>query len=282
MGENFIWGMRSTRNLHSPATFVTITENSHAGVITLDQVRPQPRTQNEYVDTPGKHLLPPVHAKAGVGGVHSGGGGIQRDSTRAVSLPTRTSNLSSNPQQFFPPLLTPIVSSQPVSTSPPLKKDLPLEVDDSIICSRCGKCRCGACTESRELPSRWLCGDKVNLSPESAIEHCTCFCCVQCLFYHYSKDDQDNDYDCYTDPCACCNRPHCCKRWTCILLMSLCLPCLCVYWPAKCGLYACTACYNKCRRKGCTCNTNSSKEKTSSSSQSHRLLLVESESSSNS
>lgn len=241
-------GMRSSRYA-VPASLPP--PDGIAGVITLDQVRPQPRHQNEYVDTPRTPLT--SSSKTVLSTSPQSGGVVQRD---RVLLPNRISTTPS------------IISHQPVSISPPLKKDLtnlPLKVDDnnSIICSRCGKCKCGACTNPRDLPARWLCGDKVKLSPESVVDCCTCMFLIKGLFYHCSKDDQDSDYEVVKDPCAGCDRPHCCKRWTCILTMSTCLPCLCLYWPARAGLKMCKVCYNKCRKKGCTC---SEKNKTSTNS----------------
>lgn len=242
-----------------------------AGVITLDQVRLQPRKQNEYVDTP-RSPLSSSGGKFGSGPSTKNVVVTMAPSRERVKLPNRTNSG--------------IIRTQPVSTSPPLKKDLPLEVDkgDSIICSQCGKCRCGACTTPRELPSKWLCGDKVKVSPETCVDYMTCVCCVKGVFYHCSKDDQDAEFECVTDPCACCSRPNCCTRWTCILAMSACLPCLCLYPPAKCGLMACTALYNKCRKKGCTCSGSSRdgkksrapKSKMDPSSQ-YRGLLIESD-----
>ena len=250
-----------------------------AGVITLDQVRPQPRKQNEYVDTPRSPL---THSGSKFGSVST--------STKNVVVVTSTPRERVILPNRTPSTQNSIIRTQPISTSPPLKKDLPLEIqnsdEDSIICSKCGKCRCGACTSPRELPSKWLCGDKVNVSPETAVEYATCMCCVKGVFYHCSKDDQDAEFECVSDPCACCNRPNCCKRWTCILAMSMCLPCMCLYPPAKCGLMACTALYNKCRKKGCTCSnksnnqsgkkSRSSRNKMDSSSQ-YRGLLIESD-----
>lgn len=242
-------GMRSSRYA-TPASLPP--SDGIAGVITLDQVRPQPRHQNEYVDTPRTPLTQSAH-KTGLVNPQSAGI-VQRD---RVLLPNRVSS---------PPSI--VVNQQPVSISPPLKKDftsLQVEVQDdnaSIICSRCGKCRCGACTNPRDLPAKWLCGDKIKLSPESVVDCCTCMCVIKGLFYHCSKDEQDSDYEVVADPCAGCDRPHCCKRWTCILTMSMCLPCLCLYWPARAGLKLCKVCYNKCRKKGCTCGE---KNKSSSS-----------------
>lgn len=254
-------GMRSSR-YNAPASLPP--SDGVAGVITLDQVRPQPRHQNEYVDTPRTPLTQSAH-KTGGGNTPLGGGVVQRD---RVLLPNRVSSTTPS-----------IISQQPVSVSPPLKKDftsLPLEVEDnnSIICSRCGKCKCGACVNPRELPARWLCGDKVKLSPETIVDCCTCMCCVKGLFYHCSKDDQDSEYEVVANPCAGCDRPHCCKRWTCILTMSMCLPCLCLYWPARAGLKLCKVCYNKCRKKGCQCTEKvKSTTNTNKLDQSRGLLL---------
>lgn len=254
------------------------SEQAHINsVITINQVRPQPRKQNEYVDTP--HALPRVHsakspttAKPAV---------VKNIETREhVPLPSRSQGLLSNA----------IVRHQPVSTSPSLKKDLPIEIStdnsNSIICSKCSKCKCGACTNPRELPSRWLCGGSCNVSPESVVEYVTCLKCVKGVFYHCSKDDQDAEFECDSDPCAC-GRPRCWQRWTCIFAMSLCLPCLCLYPPAKLGLNCCTGIYNKCGRKGCKCKNTSSNQsgKTSrsrtriekDSSSQCRGLLIESD-----
>jgi len=237
-----------------------------AGVITLDQVRLQPRKQNEYVDTPRSPLVSSGKSSSQCGSTKSIVVNLAPRVERVV-LPNRTQTTQS------------IIRTQPVSTSPPLKKELPpLEViqDDSIICSKCGKCRCGACTKDRELPSKWLCGDKVNVSPETFVEYATCLCCVKGVFYHCSKDDQDAEFECVSDPCAGCSRPHCCKRWTCILAWSVCFPCLCLYPPAKLALMGCTACYN-CRKKGCKCQSSSQHKSKFDSSSQYRGLLVESD-----
>jgi hypothetical protein len=272
--DNHTEGMRPSR--YSPSN--SLPPVDVAGVITLDQVRLQPRKQNEYVDTPRS-----PHTSSG-GKFGSSGNPSAKNtivtlapSRERVKLPNRTTTTTQSG----------IVRTQPVSISPPLKKDLPVEVDkgDSIICSQCGKCRCGACTSPRQLPSKWLCGDKVNVSPETCVDYVTCVCLVKGVFYHCSKDDQDAEFECVTDPCACCNRPNCCTRWTCILAMSLCLPCMCLYPPAKCGLMACTGLYNKCRKKGCTCNNKSSNQggkksrasKLTDSSSQYRGLLIESD-----
>lgn len=245
--------MRSSR---SPVTPLSRVDG--AGVITLDQASLHPRKQNEYVDTPHAPL------------VHSAGNKSQGAKSVVVNLAEHTRPSVPLPGRI-PTFQNSIIRTQPTSTSPPLKKELPLEVsrdggtDDSIICSKCNKCKCGACTNPRELPSKWLCHGKFNISPETVVESVTCVCCVKGVFYHYSKDEQDAEFECVSDPCAGCSRPQCCKRWTCILAMSLCLPCMCLYPPAKLGLMCCTGLYNKWGRKGCTCKSNSSSNQSKNS-----------------
>jgi len=240
-------------------------------ILTLDQVRPQPRQQNEYVDTPHSPLGGGNKSVTAVKNVVATPSVIPRD---RVVLPSRKSAGNS------------IIRHQPISTSLPLKKDVKIEKDvesgeqeqSSIYCFKCNKCMCGVCTALRELPQRWLCG--VKCLPETCVEYC--MCCVKGIFYHCSTDDQDSEYECDSEPCACCSRPHCCQRWTCMLAMSLCLPCMCLYLPAKCALSGCTAVHDKCTRPGCTCkpvNTNSSKKSSSRSKldSQYRGLLVESD-----
>lgn len=245
-----------------------------AGVITIDQVRPQPRKLNEYVDTPRSPL---IHAgKTGHPNFHCvtpKSVKVNLNPRERVVLPNRTSQS--------------IIRTQPISVSPPLKKELQKEVsDNSIICSKCGKCRCGSCTKDQELPYKSVLSRANCSSLDEALEFCTCVCCVKGVFYHCSKEEQDVEFECMAEPCAGCSRPRCCERWTCILAMSLCLPCLCLYPPAKLCLMGCTSCYNKCRKKGCTCNTSASTntKHSSRSNQSSKLadtqtrgLLVESD-----
>ncbi|XP_046574099.1 protein sprouty homolog 2-like [Haliotis rubra] len=251
---------------------------SQQAVVSLGQVRPGPRAQNEYVDSLRPHTLPALkHAPITTGGgsVHSH---PQAPSQRGpATQPVRITSIR-------PPLNSNVISSQPSSVPPPLKKE-PIEIDgdnhtESIICNKCGKCRCGACTEPRDLPSRWLCGDKCEISLEKGVDFCTCFCCVKTVFYHCGSQDEETGRACYEDPCACCgDAPHCIKRWTCMTLMSLCLPCLWCYWPARGCMRGCTMCYNKCRKKGCQCSRKVDRKAASKHSQTRRLL-VDSDSSS--
>ncbi|KAK6173779.1 hypothetical protein SNE40_017179 [Patella caerulea] len=239
--------------------------------ITLNQVRPGPRPQNEYVDSPGPHKLHPL--KSVTPAIHH----QHVTQPPRICLPTTVRNSRStlsNPNT--------IISNQPTSVSPPLKKDNGDNDDghaESIICKNCGLCRCAACTEPRELPSRWCCGDKCELSAEKALEYSTCFCLVKGAFYHCGAGGQD-DNSCYENPCACCSGSHCIQRWTCITMMSVCFPCLCCYWPVRECMKAFTACYNKCRKKGCQCGGSTKKGKCSSKHSQTRRLLIESDSSS--
>lgn len=229
--------------------------------VTLQTGVRHPRAQNEYVDSP-----PTEGQRSTTRSSRS----TSKLGTVAEQRPCVTQNEEPRRNQVF--------TSQPKpSIKPPAGPTQEAETheeDDSIICKHCGKCRCQKCEERRELPSFWLCNKKCHLSADSALEACTCLCVVQCCFYHVAKDHQmDSDVMCTDDPCACCSRPHCCKRWMCMAVMSLCIPCLCCYWPAKWGIKACTACYNRCTNKGCQCSRSDKK-----GSQNKRLLESDSSS----
>ncbi|KAL4660057.1 hypothetical protein GN956_G288 [Arapaima gigas] len=130
-----------------------------------------------------------------------------------------------------------------------------------FICERCGRCKCQECGTPRSLPSCWACGQRCLCSPEAVVEHSTCLCCVKGLFYHCSADDEDN---CADQPCSC-GPAHACARWSTMALMSLCLPCLCCYPPARLCLALCQQGYDRAMRPGCRCsNTNTVCRKISS------------------
>lgn len=144
---------------------------------------------------------------------------------------------------------------------------------DSGFCPQCNKCRCDGCTQRRPLPSRWLCDNKFECSLPRAVDCCSCLCCVRAVFYHCLGDSEGEEGGSISDdPCACCERPHCCKRWTCLGMFALCMPCLLLYWPLRCGEALLTSCYNRCTRRGCTCR----RDRLPGS----RRLLIDSESSS--
>ncbi len=124
-----------------------------------------------------------------------------------------------------------------------------------IVCPHCDKCRCAQCTERRELPRAWLCNNKVECSCQRCVDVTSCLCAVRCVFYHSCANaDGDTSVSPSEEPCACCEQPHCCKRWCCMGAMALALPCLCLYWPLQCAHNIITWQYNRCcRRNGCRC-----------------------------
>lgn len=209
-------------------------------VINLEHVRQGPRPLNDYIDHPVK----------------------------STSSTTTSSDSNSRTQ------------SVPIFTQPKKDpKDPNLTVDedlhqDSIICSKCGKCKCKDCTQPRDCcRTRWICNNSVECSPDKVVEYCSCLCCVQCIFYHCCDQRQsDDELSATDDPCACCERPNCCRRWTCMGVMSLCLPCLCCYWPLSCALSLCKGCYTRCSRRGCHCRRDKPANM--------KRLLIDSESSS--
>ncbi|GFN74735.1 sprouty-like protein 2 [Plakobranchus ocellatus] len=316
-------------------------------VTSLAQPRPGPRCTNEYVDSPRSrpsvplktHLQSPTLTAGGGGGFSAtatnsprlrggftnGGGGLHSNNNQhhhhhqqlslhqlASSRSPHSGSLTTANTTTLTRSSTPVlvVTQQPLSKSPPLKKDtdgspiIPLDgygrdgdggvhlspnsrgvvsltaaagattadggvrtvssqgsgtgfTHGGIICEECGKCRCGACTERRELPcGTWCCGGKCELTPVKVLDVCTCFCAVKCLFFHCRRgEEEEDDNECYENPCGCCGTPLCCQRWTVLGLMSACLPCLWTYWPARACLAASTATYNACcRHKGCQCD----------------------------
>ena len=271
-------------------------------IVTLAHVRCGPRAINEYVDSPrplpilplkSSHIgltssLPPSPTPAVQGSGH------------VVSAPCRTNQRGSSHTNTGQEggggssnLLgcgngggsSGVVSTQP-SKSPPLKDEGSGgagsgergagagDSHSSIICTKCGKCRCAACAEPRELPARWCCGERYEVSARRVVDVCSCFCCVQTAFYHCGSEE---DNACYDNPCTC-GGSKCCSRWTCLAASAVLLPCLWCYWPMRGCLAATTSCYNCCRKKGCQCSRRPA-DKTATCSQTRRLL-IESDSSS--
>ncbi|KAJ8407087.1 hypothetical protein AAFF_G00287630 [Aldrovandia affinis] len=116
-------------------------------------------------------------------------------------------------------------------------------------CEDCGKCRCEECTCPRALPSCWVCGRRCVCSAQNLLDYGTCVCCVKCLFYHCSSDDEDV---CADKPCSC-GQSHCCVRWSAMGVLSVFLPCLLCYLPAKGCLRLSQCCYDRVKRPGCRC-----------------------------
>uniref|UniRef100_A0A8C5L7C5 Protein sprouty homolog 1 n=1 Tax=Jaculus jaculus TaxID=51337 RepID=A0A8C5L7C5_JACJA len=122
-----------------------------------------------------------------------------------------------------------------------------------FICEQCGKCKCEECTAPRTLPSCLACNRQCLCSAESMVEYGTCMCLVKGLFYHCSNDDEGDSYS--DNPCSC-SQSHCCSRYLCIGAMSVCLPCLLCYPPAKGCLKLCRGCYDWTHRPGCRCKNS--------------------------
>ncbi|XP_061706600.1 protein sprouty [Cydia pomonella] len=130
---------------------------------------------------------------------------------------------------------------KPVTAQPAAVDKRRALAPDSIVCERCGRCRCEQCARPRPLPSRWLCGSCL-CSAEACVDYASCMCCVKALFYHCGSGEDEAG-----SPCACG------PRLACVGLLSLPLPCLWLYWPLR-GLAAAGAAgYARCRRAGCRC-----------------------------
>lgn len=124
-----------------------------------------------------------------------------------------------------------------------------------FICERCGKCKCIECTTPRTLPSCLACNGQCLCSPDSVVEHGTCMCLVKGIFYHCSNDDDVEGDACADHPCSL-SRSHCCSRFLCMGLMSVLLPCLLCYPPARGCVKACQDCHDRAKRPGCRCKNS--------------------------
>lgn len=145
---------------------------------------------------------------------------------------------------------------------------------ESIICADCGKCRCAEC--ARPATPALCCVDtgSSSSSPSSgtgcqrAFDSLTCMTCVRAAFRHRHSDqslDDDGDDDAggppygYDDDELCSCQPtsaRCCRRWTLLIMLSACLPCLCLYLPLRCLCRACANLHSSCAaasHRGCRC-----------------------------
>ena len=163
------------------------------------------RTQNLYVDTP-----------------FQGGGGPPSNAPHRPPVPSavkrssrtviKTQSVSQSPTnstvitQAPHPCTKPEKASSPNSSVNASSSSPTSAPTESIICVRCGRCRCAACATPRALPSAWLCDNSCLCSAESALDTLTCMCCVKAAFYHCGERvDQDCDKeDSWVDsPCSC-------------------------------------------------------------------------------
>ena len=214
---------------------------------------------NHYEHRPTSHL-----GHAGLS--HSTRGPILSRSTSTGSAASSGSNSSASSEQGLlgrSPPARPVSahrSERAVRTQPKqlivddlkgsLKEDL---TQHKFICEQCGKCKCGECTAPRTLPSCLACNRQCLCSAESMVEYGTCMCLVKGIFYHCSNDDEGDSYS--DNPCSC-SQSHCCSRYLCMGAMSLFLPCLLCYPPAKGCLKLCRGCYDWIHRPGCRCKNS--------------------------
>jgi len=197
------------------------------------------RTQNLYVDTP-----------------FGGGAPNPNETTPPVTRPVkRTPQRTSKTQSC--------TSCHSVITSQP-KADKSTAVlvtssggadQQSIICVRCGRCRCDACRTPHALPEVWLCDNSCLCSLESSLDTLSCMCCVKAAFYHCGErlDQEIDKEDSWVDSPCSCSHTKWWLRWGCLGLMSLPLPCLLCY-PLLWGLAkGAESCYQTATSRGCRC-----------------------------
>lgn len=233
--------------------------------------RPAPRTAPRPEKQERTHEIIPanvnssyVHRPAG----HSGNarGSVLSRSTSTGSAASSGSSSSVSSEQGLlgrSPPTRPIPghrSDRVIRTQPKqlLVDDLKASLKEDptqhkFICEQCGKCKCGECTAPRALPSCLACDRQCLCSAESMVEYGTCMCLVKGIFYHCSNDDDGGSYS--DNPCSC-SQSHCCSRYLCMGALSLCLPCLLCYPPAKGCLKLCRGCYDWTHRPGCRCRNS--------------------------
>jgi len=255
-------------------------------------------TASSSVHTPPVSAAPPKPCSGVRGNVYVDSPTVNRAQHPAATSPDRpaTTDCRGGPASLHPP--PPFVKFSPVgqtngeaggtaASEKAVVTGQPRAAGDrtvcrgGVMCQRCGRCRCANCTAPRELPRRWI-GDW-ECSVQRCVSFASCLCCVEALFYHCldgaDADDGGAGPGAADDPCACCERPRCCLRWTLMTaLATTVLPCLCCYCPLQCAADGLTACYNACAGpRGCRCR-GAARETSSGSST--RGLLAESESSS--
>uniref|UniRef100_A0A7M4FKI0 Protein sprouty homolog 2 n=1 Tax=Crocodylus porosus TaxID=8502 RepID=A0A7M4FKI0_CROPO len=192
------------------------------------------------------HTSPRAPLSRSISTVSTGSRSSTRTSTSSISSEHRLLGSSSGP------VADGIIRVQPKSElksselKPLSKEDLGMH---TYRCEDCGKCKCKECTYPRTLPSCWICDKQCLCSAQNVVDYGTCVCCVKGLFYHCSNDDEDN---CADNPCSC-SQSHCCTRWSAMGVVSLFLPCLWCYLPAKGCLKLCQGCYDRVNRPGCRC-----------------------------
>ena len=126
---------------------------------------------------------------------------------------------------------------------------------EKITCEQCGYCKCGSCATERKLPSVPCCDKKYECGAKQCVNWASCMCILDSIFYHGCYEPHESS----EESCSC-EKPNCCIRWTCILGVLPCLPCLFCYWPLRGCVCLCTKCYNVAkRRERCRCTQQNSK-----------------------
>ena len=185
--------------------------------IRLTEPRPdEVRNENHYIDSPAK-----LHDNNNTTVNHA------RNNVKKVKNPH-----SKQQQQQL--------ESDPLSEIQPNDESAP-----SIICADCGKCKCLACQKPRPLPETWICDKTVRVSADSVVDCVTCMSVARAVRYHCGSTAEDDSGE--TD-----------KRWNvkeilCLGLASICLPCLCCYWPLKLCSRAVGKVYSEATSNSCHC-----------------------------
>jgi len=155
---------------------------------------------------------------------------------------------------------TTVINHQPVPTCKKPPVILPVSPTDSIICGDCGRCRCEACRSPRPLPSSWLCDNGCLCSLESVVDTLSCMCCVKGGLYHcgegLTRDPDTRDETWIDKPCSCAPNKWW-LRWSCLLCLSVPLPCLLCYPVLKGAAAATEKCYQAATAQGCRCPPSS-------------------------
>ncbi len=81
---------------------------------------------------------------------------------------------------------------------------------------------------------------KVRTRLDDTIDYCSCMVCVKGIYYHCTKDDEDDEA--IDNPCSCVgSKSSVMKRWTCLAFLACLMPCLFCYLPGR-------GCANLCRK----------------------------------
>lgn len=199
-----------------------------------DGVRPKPNRSdpNDYVDVPAtpERIRNPAHPVPS--------SAESRSNSRTDSGDdSKSSDTDFSKEKTPPPPPPPTGSIQGPAFS----------CKESIICPRCRLCRCTKCSAPRPLPPLHCCRSTPCLPEELAV----CLSCLWCPRAAYARCVSDGTEE--SEFCSCgAPSTACCGRWTCLAAVVPCLPCLCLYWPLRWTLAACSVCRN-CKRRGCRC-----------------------------